>query len=70
MFIRPARQKKTKLDLTLSKWKTLLPYQSTEVSGWIHASHLVKCLKLVRSEVKWKLKSMPVQTSGEVRYLE
>lgn len=32
-----------KLDLTVSKWKFLLLDESTEVSGWIHASHLGKC---------------------------
>ncbi len=44
-----------KLDLTLSEWKTLLLDQSAEVSGRIHAPHLAKSLKSVRTGVKWKL---------------
>lgn len=47
------KKRPKKLDLTLSEWKTLQLDQSAEVSGWIHASHLVKCLK---KKVKWNLK--------------
>lgn len=47
-----SQKQKKKLDLTLSKWKTLLLDQSAEVSGWIHTTHLVKSLLLVRAEVK------------------
>lgn len=30
-----------KVELTFSEWKFLLLDQSAEVSGWIHASHLI-----------------------------
>lgn len=49
MFIRPSRHKK--LALTLSEWKTLLLDQNAEVSGWIHASHLVESLEKSKMEI-------------------